>query len=255
MRHASLLLVALLGACTFPDVLTGDPLDASSTGDPSGPGPGGTTDVAGPGPTSTGSAGGGGNASSTADASTTTSAQGGAGGTGDGGAGTTGSTGGAPGTGGEGGGGDGGNGPSTTTSATATTTTGSGGSGPCPTNCDACRDSCPEDATVGDCDGDGDPDATDCQRCDARVFAGQPGYFTTAYPRLQGGTSFDYDCSGSASTDYNEGECAGLVCPAGDRFYSEPPACGQPATSVSCRAVALVGCMTDQTFNDPVGCH
>lgn len=250
MRPAAALLAGLLGACSFPDVLTEDGLATSATGEPTGPGStsGEVSTSAGPstggGASTVVTTGGEGASTSTSDASSTTGA---AGGGGDGGGSPA--TGGAPGTGGDGGaGGD-------ATMSSTTTGSGSGGSGPCPAGCGVCNDACPVGATVGDCDDDGDPDASDCQMCDERVFTGQDAYFDVAYARLQGGTSFDYDCSGSATTDYNEGECSGVVCPNVERFYSEPPACGLPATSVSCKAVAVVGCTTDQTFNDPVACH
>lgn len=273
MRGASLLLIAVFGGCSFPDVSTGDGLDTSSAGDPSGPGPGGTTssDVAGPGPTSTGSAGGGGaTTSSTSGATSTTSAQGGAGGTGGGGAATTSSAGGAPGTGGEGGaGGDGDGGGTVTSSSTAAstataTTTGGGGSGACPPGCEVLCGSaeCPASATAEDCDGDGDPDqgdAPDCHPCNDRVFHGQQTYFVDPYVRQQGGMSFDYDCNGTADREYplDSDGCGSLAACGAERIYALPalPACGSQAQYQNCTDLGVAACSNGSTGMALAGCR
>jgi hypothetical protein len=41
----------------------------------------------------------------------------------------------------------------------------------------------------------------DCDDADARVFPGQPAYFTTSYTSPAGAVSFDYDCSGTETED------------------------------------------------------
>lgn len=259
--------VSISSACSFPDV-TLAPADGN------GGAPTTTTTLAGPTTSS---------ATSTSTSSSTS--DGGAGGTtttsgADGGGGSNSSTGGA----------DGGGGAGTTSSdgtgGTGGDLTGVGG-GVTDVMCDNGCIPFPSQGTGGggmgggtggaatggatttsggtfdpdDCDGDHDPNDTDCQPCDDRVNHSQTGYFESDYPRLEGGSSFDYNCSGTSTVQYayQPNGCSAValdVC-AGDPIYGSPPQCGDSAFLQNCKKVSLgLECGNDGAgSNEIVACH
>lgn len=95
--------------------------------------------------------------------------------------------------------------------------------------------------------------AIDCQPTNSSARPGQSAYFSTPI----GGTNYDYDCSGSSTTEFGRRdvrtfvECGFVlvgrdtVC-GGTTYWDETtlPACGSTATQSYCRVTSLLGIET-----------
>lgn len=88
--------------------------------------------------------------------------------------------------------------------------------------------------------------AVDCLDTNPAVNPGQRSYFGTAYTTDAGGTSFDYDCSGSATSEYADvadpasASCLACGLRATPPLFPQRVPCGGDAVLYSCQEILLV---------------
>jgi cysteine-rich repeat protein len=88
--------------------------------------------------------------------------------------------------------------------------------------------------------------AVDCFDGNPAVNPGQRMYFAMGYATASGGTSFDYDCSGAPTSEYNESRdpetasCLACGIRATAPLFPQGVACGGSAILYSCQEILLV---------------